>query len=374
MLKLVPLYICSFILVIISDKHSIYDHRYDRYVYRERFFYTIMSMIIIVFSGLRTNYNDTATYINGYDALESNTIWINSINWSIGEHPGFAVLSHLLKELGFSSQSFIMICSAFSIGVQLWFIHKYSSNISLSVYLFFTMGCFGFSMAAVKQCISIAICLIAIDREIQGKRILFLVYVLLAMLFHPFSLLFLIAPLLEFRPWTAKTKILIIASAIAGITMQAWLVNVIDMATIIGVDYDVNVLSGDGVNFFRLMVTWAPVILSLITTRYWKGTNKDNKANFLIFNLTMLNAELMLIALFGNPVYFGRLANYFLIFQTISLTWTLQYFEKHSRKRAIILIIIAYFGYCYYGNVINGTSFDSEFRSISLIEYLAKTL
>ena len=40
----------------------------------------------------------------------------------------------------------------------------------------------------------------------------------------------------------------------------------------------------------------------------------------------------MFIALFGTANYFARLANYFLIFQTLALPWMLSYFDYKSKK------------------------------------------
>ena len=113
---------------------------------------------------------------------------------------------------------------------------------------------------------------------------------------------------------------------------------------------------------------WAPVFLSFILRGYLNELQDDHIRN-LIINMMMLNALIMFVALFGNPVYIGRLANYFLIFQAIGLTYLLQFFKKESRGLLIGILVILYGIYSFYGNAISGV-FDDYYRSVSLLEYL----
>ena len=368
MTKLIPLFCVCFILAWLSETNSVYDYEKERYIYKEKTFFTLLTIIIVLFAGLRTAYNDTETYITNYNGIEINGIF-RGISWKLGDYPGFVLVQNIMKTLGFSSQIFIFLFAFFTIGVELWFVRKYTNNIILSVILFFTMGCLGFAMGAIKQCASIAFCLIAVDRQIQKKYLQFFIFVFIGSLFHPFSILFLITPLLEFRPWTIRTNILIASAVVLGISMQSWLGRLIDFIGLMGKDYDESMLVGEGVNAFRLAVLWAPVLLSLLTIRFWDKTKEDRVQNIIV-NLMMLNAIIMFIALFGNPIYFGRLANYFLIFQVLGLSFLLQYFETRSRKLLMFVIVICYLGYWYYGNVISGTSFDASFRSIGIFQFL----
>lgn len=372
MKEILPLYIACILFAYLSHRSSFYDYRLGQYQYKDRIFYTVVIVLAVVFAGLRTNYNDTSAYITGYNNLDISAGWLSRIDWSIGEYPLFSFFNCLMKKAGFSSQSFLMAYSAVTMGISLWFIRKYTNNIPLSVFLFFTMGCFGFSMAAVKQCVATAFCLIGIDRLIQRKRFLFLFWVAVGVLFHPFSAVFLICPLLTFSPWSTPTYLMIAAFAVAGVSMQTWLRNAISMLSIVGVDYDVSNLSGEGVNVFRLLVVWSPVLLSFLAAKYLSISK--NRAENLIINLSTLCAEIMFIALFGNPVYFGRVANFFLIFQVISLPIVLNYFEINSNLILKIVIIAGYAGYLTYGNLFSGRSFDVEFSSITLWKYLGELL
>lgn len=92
----------------------------------------------------------------------------------------------------------------------------------------------------------------------------------------------------------------------------------------------------------------------------------------LIFNLSMLNAEIMFVALFGTANYFARLANYFLIFQTLTLPWLLRFFRPSARRMLTVCIVVCYVLYFYYQSAIV-LPFDYFFDRVDLIDYI-KTL
>ena len=372
MSKILPLYIVSLIFAYLSHRASVYDYRLENYEKKDRLFYSVVVVCAVVFAGLRTYYNDTAIYIAGYNNLDVSSGWFSRIDWAIGEYPLFSLTSCLMKLAGFSSQSFVMMHSIITMGVSLWFIHKYTNNILLSVFLYFATGYYGFSMAAMKQCAATAFCLIGIDRLLSEKRFSFFFWTIIGVLFHPFAAMFLICPFLMFSPWTFPTYLMIIICAVAGYTMQIWLSDIIGLLVVIGVDYDVSLLGGEGVNIFRVLVVWAPVMLSFLAARFWRISR--NKADNLIMNLAILCAEIMLIALFGNPVYFGRLANYFLIFQIVSIPLILNDYEINSQVLLRIATVMGYTGYAIYDNLLNRGTFDSGFYSITIWQYLNQLL
>lgn len=292
---------------------------------------------------------------------------ILNLDLSLGSNPGFNILNTILKTIGFSTQDFLMIYAVVTVGIYFWFVRKYSDNIWLSVFLFFTMGCYTFTMAAIKQCVAVAFCLVGIDRLLREKKISFVFWILLASTFHPYSLMYLIAPFLMFKPWTNKTYILLAVFGLIGLGIQPLLGTVVDITTMLGEEYDAATFTGEGINIFRLAVVWVPVIVSFFVRKYLREANakKDN----LILNLTILNAEIMFIGLFGTANYFGRLANYFLIFQALCLPHLFNGFTTRSKNIITIICVICFLLYFYYANVIN-QYFDNSFYSVSFLSYI----
>ena len=85
-------------------------------------------------------------------------------------------------------------------------------------------------------------------------------------------------------------------------------------------------------------------------------------------NLTMLNGAIMFVGLFGTANYFARLANYFLIFQSLSLPWMLKKIGGRDGRILKILMVAGYLVYFCYENAIN-RPFDQDFARLSLSEY-----
>ena len=120
----------------------------------------------------------------------------------------------------------------------------------------------------------------------------------------------------------------------------------------------------------RFLVVSAPIALSFLVRDEIEKQSTRN--DMLIFNLSMLNAEIMFVALFGTANYFARLANYFLIFQTLTLPWLLRFFRPSARRMLTVCIVVCYVLYFYYQSAIV-LPFDYFFDRVDLIDYI-KTL
>lgn len=368
MTEILPLFAICLILALLSHQASVYDPIRERYLYKEHLFFTMVILFVVFFTGLRTGYNDTWAYKTSYDRLNADAGALSRINWSPGSNPLFSFCNILMKRAGFSSQSFMLAYSAVTFSIFLWFLQKYSENILLSVFLFFTMGNVGFAMGAVKQCVATAFCLLGIDRLLHGRMVRFLFWVLIGVFFHPFAAMFLICPFLTFPPWTSRSFLMIGGCAFLGFSMQTWLSGALNVLSMVGVEYDADKLTKESVNIFRLLVAWAPIALSYVTSEFW--IRSRNKADNLMLNLSTLCAEIMFIALFGNPIYFGRLAYYFLLFQAVSLPAVLKKFRGGTRQLLNLIVVLGYSGYSVYGNMLKGKTFDAEFSRMTLWRYL----
>ena len=86
-------------------------------------------------------------------------------------------------------------------------------------------------------------------------------------------------------------------------------------------------------------------------------------------NLTMLNGAIMFVGLFGTANYFARLANYFLIFQSLALPWILKKIGGKDGEILTVLMVLGFIAYFYYANVL-AIPFDQDFARLNLSEYL----
>lgn len=364
MLKLALLIIVCILLADLYEKNSkkeLKNLEYE-YVSKNVFFYVCIVIILVLFSGLRIRYNDTATYIDSYNNMPED------ISWVIGDNPAFQVVNKILKTLGISANGFIMFYSLITVSIYVWFIRKYSSDFSLSLYILLTGGAYVFSLAAIKQCMAIAIGLLAIDAAIQKEWKKFIICIFIAMLFHTYALMFTITPLLFFEPWTKKSYILIVMAIVAGVLFQTVLGTILSVASLMGENYDISLFNGEGVNIFRLLVAASPVILSFVARKFTR--HEKDRVACLMMNMTTINAIIMFVSSFGTAFYLARVANYFAIFPVIAIPYMLRYYTRNSRSLLKIIIVIGFTGFAFYAYGLN-RSFDAMYERISLIKFIS---
>lgn len=370
--KLLPVSIFAIFMAVLSHRRSGYDPIDGVYRHKERLFYAALSVALIALVGLRTFYNDTSTYLVGYEQLREFPEKYQNLDWlKLGENPGFIFAQGILLRLNASNQTFLMVFSIFTVGITLWFYHKYSCNLWLSILMFLSISGYTFHLAAIKQCTAMALCLIATDRAINKKYIMFVFLVLLGSLFHPYALMYLIVPFLFFRPWSKATLFMIAIFAAVGFGMESLIGTILNVTDMLGENYNATSFIGEGVNPFRLLVVSVPVLVAFFVKD--QIGEKEEKEQYLIVNLAMLNAEIMFVALFGTANYFARLANYFMPFQALAIPWLLKFFDQRGRKSMMFLTVLGYSLYFIYSQAIH-ESFDSCYYGITLWDYLSELL
>lgn len=341
------------------------------YAYKDKFFYFLLAASMAVFVGLRTRGNDTYTYRLMYENVGTGLDSIANIDWSkISAAPGLQCYCIILKTLGATTQDYFMLTALITVGIYLWFIRKYTFNIFLSIFYFITMGAYTFTMAAIKQTLAVAFLLLATDNAIQKKWIKYLFWVMLAELFHPYSFIYLIVPFVAFSPWSRGTLFLLVGAVFVALFMSRFMGAIDSVTEALGYDYDANEFTGAGVNIFRVLVVWVPLALSFLKKEKLRRSN-DRTMNIII-NLMMVNAVIMFIGLFGTANYFARLANYFLIFQTIALPWILRLLTIEDRKVITAMSIVGFSAYYYYGEALTNGGFDVNYDFITIGEYLSR--
>ena len=363
MRDLVTLMLITIALAWCADHVSIGPAKSNR---RQRLILCTLLIIVLLagFAGLRTHCNDTGAYRHGYELITESS-WEAS-DKSIGANPLFNWVNYQLSMRGVSTQNFLMFWAFLTVACYVIFVHAYSANYPLTVFLLFTTGCYTFAFAGIKQAAAVGIAVIATMFALRKRWLLFLAGILIATLIHPYSLMYLLVPFMEFKPWTKKTYWMLAIFLAAGILLQPLIGTVVNITTLLGEEYTVSEFTGDGVNIFRVLVCNVPLALSfLYRKKLFANTSKEEN---LVVNLTMLNGAIMFVGLFGTANYFGRLANYFLIFQSLSLPWMLKKIGGKSGQFLTILMILGYTVYFHYENVIN-QPFDQDFARLSLAEY-----
>lgn len=369
MQKLIPIVAISLFLALLSDSFSKKDEKLNGYLKKEKFLWIFIVIVMGVFAGLRESYNDTSAYIHAYDLVSGN-LDFKSIDWSFGNNPGFVLVQILFKHFSFSHNSYIMFYSLLTYGIYIWFIRKYSTDFLMSIFIFICMV-FTFPLAAIKQCVAVAFCLIAVDKAINKKWFWFIFWIFIAETFHAYSFMYVLVPMLFFLPWESKkTYLWIVIFLLIGLLLRPMLGSVLSITDSLGEEYTAETFSGEGINPFRLAVCLVPLILSFILRKQVISPESQMlREDNICMNLSFLNGEIMFVALFGTANYFARLANYFYIFPVIALPRLFNMLQPKLRMPLKIAAVICYFIFFYYSTVMVYGSFDNMFRRISLNEF-----
>ena len=353
---------------VISYRDQKLLRRYPDGNHQDRFFTAALILFLGVYCGLRTWYNDTVTYIGMYESLTPTLEhFVRDNTYTFAQGIGFAFVNSVMKTIGFSTQDYLMFYSLITVFSYVRFVRKHTSSFPLAVFLMFTTGFYTFAFAAIKQCMATAICLIGLEFLFQRKRLIFIMFVGLASLFHPYSLVYLLLLLMDFRPFTIKTFLYTALFIVVGFELNHIVGTIVDITTMMGANYDMETFVGEGVNVFRVLVCLVPVDLMIFYgPRMFAHSSRTEN---ILFNMAMLNGLIMFVGLFGTANYFGRLANYFLPAQVVVLPWMLKRIGRHDRQILVVLCVLGYLGYFMYGNMIQSV-FDSCFSRITLWQYI----
>ena len=212
---------------------------------------TLMIIILLAgFAGLRTRCNDTGAYRHAYELITESS-W-ESTDKSIGANPLFNWVNYQLKMRGVSTQNFLMFWAFLTVGCYIAFVHRYSANFSLTIFLLFTTGCYTFVFAGIKQAAAVGIAVIAVMFALRKKWLLFLAGIAIATLIHPYALMYLLVPFMEFRPWTKKTYWVLAIFLAAGFLLRPLIGTVVNITTLLGEEYTISSFTEEGVSIFEV--------------------------------------------------------------------------------------------------------------------------
>lgn len=334
---------------------------------KDRLCMICITVVLALFVGLRTHYNDTLAYLAVYEKSPGFPMFWKSFQPELGANPGFMIIQAWLKSMRVSSQGFLLFFAIVSVAASIYFLKTYSNNFLLSLFLFFATNAYTLSAAALKQATAIAICLIAIRFALEKKWLIFAAFMFVAAAFHPYVLMFMFVPFLKFQPWTSKTYIMLTIFLAVGFMLESLLGTIVDITSLIGDAYPEEAFIGDGINIFRVLVANVPLFLTWMyqKTMFYESTEMDH----LMVNISMLNGAIMFVGMFGTAIYFSRMASYFTIAQCVALPWILERLPKDRKKFCKVAMIIGYCGFFVYANIIS-QSFGANFSRITLFEYL----
>lgn len=365
MTKLLTVFAVSMILAYMSEKNVL--------TFRCRNGKTVdlaliaMCIVMSLFCGLRTAYNDTETYISGFRNAPTPSEYLATKPNLLG-NPAFYLIQSVFKYCIADNANLFFLCVAFfSVTTMVTFVRQYSKSFAFSTIMLFSLGLYLSNFAATKQCIATSIVLMAIPALLKRQYIKYILVVLIASLFHAYALMSIILPLFLNKPWSKITYITIFIFLIAIFTFETSISNFLDLADSLGKEISEEVVFGtQGINIFRLAVFCIPVLISFVF-RYRIRMRESIYAEYLFINMAILSFLVMALGIFNAANLFGRSANYFQIGAVISLPWMINIvFDKKSAKWFLMVASVFYLVFFWYGY----RDFDGIYRGITILELL----
>ncbi len=339
MIKLFILIIFCFIVAnqieaLSKGASSVWDAAKRNWIIKILCFVLLLAMVL--FSGLRTSYNDTSAYLRGYTLVDT-----TSIDWLMftESYGGFFLFESVLKKYVSTEPQILLMASSIIVNVlYVWFFSKHSKCFGLTILSYFILGPYIFSMAGIKQILAMSISLLAIDNMLKKRYGRFVFWVIMATTFHPYIVCLFVLPLLKEGVWNRKTILVILVIMLCVGNLEVLL----RVASYIGKDYSIDEMTDGTINPLRVLVEMIPVLFAFVSRK--KIRRYNSKLLNLGVNMMIINGFMLFMGLFISPIYCGRIATYFNLFVAVTIPWMLNVIYQNSEHRRQNIMIY----YCFF--------------------------
>ena len=301
---------------------------------------------LCLFAGLRTQYNDTLSYINEFSSTPNSISKVISGEFKISNVYLFKFFTYFIYHyVSTNPNVFLFLASAVFVVPSVMLIARYSKNFMFSMLLFVFGGGYLFSLAGLKQAMATGIVLMGLPALLDKKYFKYYFFCFLAVGFHAYSFLFFILPILGTEVFNKRTVVFCLGLILVGIGLS-YFSNVISaIVEFLGKEIDEKVLVSGSVNILRTVVFSVPLILTLLGRK--KVNQSCSESEKFLIKLSVFSSIFMILATFGNPVLFGRIPYYFTIGSVISVPMLIK--KVFRGKEATIISFFASICYVAFG-------------------------
>lgn len=300
----------------------------------------LIFLFLFVISSLKSyEYTgDLQAYVNQYMYLDEKsykTLIVGIFTRKVKD-PTFYLFAKICFDLGFSSYLWLSIIAAIFALSCTYFIYKQSDNYGMSFLLLLSLGYFSFSMTGLRQTVALSLILVGYSFLKQKKYIHFIVFVVLASLFHISAICVLIALPCKFIKIKDKFVFLLLLIILFGIAYAGYpfLYQIVDK--ILGEKYSNYLNSGTHLNLSGFMIQGC----ILIFTWYFIPDKKlkENNNSFIILILSLgLFFQFLASILFAEMF---RISMYFSIFAIVSVPMILENYVLEPKEKRLLSFLV----------------------------------
>lgn len=321
---------------------------------------------MIIFYGLRDNMGDTNSYIANFSKIEPQTIFDNLSE----RNQGYDIFVNFIKlYITKNPNIFLLILTIISVLLMLKIHSKYSPMFALSAFIFFGSTEISYVFNGARQFFAIAIMFYSLKYAEQKKLIKYAICCVIAFFIHKTSIV--VIPMYFIARGKFFNKKIII-TGIATIFATAFsslfidYINDLFISESVYSQYYDQLVDTDGINIFRVFVAAIPFALCMV---YKKRIDEldDNVLNYCANMSTLALAVSIFAAASGGDIL-GRLAEYYLIFNTLTYPILLKrVVSKDISKFLTVGLVLGYFFFYWYQfSVIWQMGYQSNTLGISI--------
>ena len=182
MIKLCVVFALSLILAYISEHNTkVIAASGQPYALRKDWACIMLIVVLTLFAGLRTNYNDTWNYISGFRSAPGVSEWLSDPDsFNPFKNPLFYFCQSVIKSVFGNAQMVIFLSALVTQSCFVRFFKRYSEHFMFSIFIYFTLGTFVFTLAAMKQVVGMAIATLAFPFLEKKKWVPYFLVILVA--------------------------------------------------------------------------------------------------------------------------------------------------------------------------------------------------
>jgi len=301
-------------------------------------------LTLVLISGLRgTSIGDTFNYVDIY--RDNKFTW----NYIISKKDiGFGILQMVLQHFSANPQVMIFTTALITNLLIIIILYNYSRLFEISLYVYITGGLFLVSMNGIRQVLAAAISFTSIKFLMEGSWKKYIVVILVASLFHQSALILIpMYFIVRFKAWSKVTIALILLSIVIVIGFNQF--STLIFSALQDTQYaNYKNFHEGGANALRVVVNAVPLLIAFIGRKNLKRMFPNSD---IIVNMTLLGFVFMLIS--TQNWIFARISIYFGLYHLILISWVVKLFRERDEKLIYYAILICYFTYYYYENVIS---------------------
>lgn len=289
--------------------------------------------------------NDTKFYISSYQKYFNEPF----LKLPTNIEPGFYILN---KIIGFISngneRAFILLVSFITMLLFAVVIYKNSSNVGLSIFLFYSYYFFFYSLSAIRQYLAMSVAMNGFFSYRKGNKKIGLFILLISFLFH-YSSILLIIPivLINLKPSIKNIIYVSLLSCAVPLFFERIFYFLINNFNRFSYYTYINNFSGRGISVNILLYVFEIVLILFGVYIIYDSNKKQKEINKDIYIYTI--CILLSLSLYITSISFtmaARTNHYYSFFLIFDIPLLITKINDKTRKFSYIMIKILFFIYC----------------------------